>query len=213
GSGGVDLLWNTLAGLGRRQRDAAAGTGQAEPQRATRLREKDEPSLGSRDLKGAVEHNRQHFVENLPGAESSQPGEQRVDVPEVDGARLGRRIGAEHLQLGLSESNAIAGLENRLVNLVVVDEGAETRAAVQNLPTSGDFDEPGVASRNLRVVQLQLVVRAAADGERTVFDDNRPLAGRLGKKELDHCATVHTCRLEACQQRKSSSRAPQSGPS
>src|SRR5207247_2293046 len=50
GSGGVDLLWNTLAGLGRRQRDAAAGTGQAEPQRATRLREKDEPSLGSRDL-------------------------------------------------------------------------------------------------------------------------------------------------------------------
>ena len=58
------------------------------------------------------------------------------------------------------------GLSGHLLDAGVVHERAEPRPAVANPPPVGRFDELGVAARDLRVGQLQLVLGAPADGER-----------------------------------------------
>ena len=46
-------------------------------------------------------------------------------------------------------------------------------------------------SRDLRVVQLKLVVGTASDREWTVIDDDCSLTGGFCDEELDHYATVY----------------------
>ena len=122
---GEHFVRDALARLRGGERDAAACPRETLHQGPARLREEDESALRAGELQRAVEHNRQHFVEHLPGPECAQPREERVHLPEVE------VTGGEHARLpdldaqfGISDTNAIAGLQRGGLHTRVVDEGA-----------------------------------------------------------------------------------------
>src|SRR6185503_2486924 len=131
GAGLEDFLGNPRTRLRLGQRDAAAGTRQLLRQPAALLGEQHEATLGARELEGAVEHDRQHFVEDLRRAERAQTRKQRVDLPEIERRRgAGDRVAAVVLQLGLPQADRIAWLDLAVVDFLFVDECAEPRSAV-----------------------------------------------------------------------------------
>ena len=131
------LFGNASAGLERaaRQRDLAPRPCHREFERALRLASMMNPRSAPGHLDGGIEHERQHVVEHAARAERTKAVEQRRHLPQfggsVDGALLCRRrvvADREHdVDVGrLSEPNVVSRLQCARVDLLVVDERAET---------------------------------------------------------------------------------------
>src|SRR5688572_6756973 len=84
-AGAEDFFGNLAARVEARvaQRVAVASTRELEVELPAMLAEHDEAAIGARNLDGRIENERKHLIEDAPGAQRTQPFEQRRDLTEI----------------------------------------------------------------------------------------------------------------------------------
>ena len=172
-----------------RNRVAAARTRHLELELVGRRRQHDEASLGAADFDRRIEHQRQHVVEDAPGAERAQPFEQRRNLPQVAyGCRRGlvdggRVVSEQEHHLGAaaaSEPDPIAMDERLLGDLLTVDVGSVTRVLVADEERVVLGIDLGVIARDLAAGKSEVVGFAPPDFEVSFRDRNDAAAQRVG---------------------------------